>query len=404
MAVTLDPFGEEFIKLALRAAEHHPILKAVYLGPQEWLDDARRDRGDIASLAASAHELAERAKSKGDHYVAGECRAIATQLEVLSGRSVPYDELVGELLGVRFVPPSRDDVASLRAEVLELASKLTGNHGPEAVQDWERLNSVTGEAKWDAALDAYRLGRRFAFGGTFPLEITEGVDLIRVTDELWSVNLSWYPPTRLTFEVNVATPRTAATTAFEVAHNIYPGDYLHVAALTQLTYGRHGQLPASIKLKNAPENVIAEGIEETAYMRLLDEPSLEQLLACRLEWLRRAASINGALACRLEGASNDATVKAMMAEGFMDEGRARFQLRHIQHPLWGTYQFSYWAGRKLVETGEDRARKAGREREFLEYLYTALHVPDTFLTGLDRILDAGALVPGGGGKNAADGG
>lgn len=402
--MTPDQFGEEFIRLALRAAEHHPILKAVYLGPQEWLDDARRDRGDISSLAASAHDLARRAKSSGDLYVAGECRAIATQLEVLGGRSMPYDELVGELLGVSFAPPSQHEVASLRAEVIELAAKVTGNRGAAAVQDWDRRNSLTGEAKWDAALDAYRLGRRFAFGGSLPLEITEGLDIIRATDELWSVNLSWYPPTRLTFEVNVATPRTAATTAYEVAHNIYPGDYLHLAALTQLTYGRDGYLPASIKLKNAPENVIAEGIEETAYLRLFDQPLPEQLLACRLEWLRRAASINGALACRLEGASDEATVKKMMDEGFMDEARARFQLRHIKHPLWGTYQFTYWAGRKLVETGEERARKAGRERDFLEYLYTAPHVPDTFLAGLDRILDAGALLPGGGRKSAADGG
>jgi hypothetical protein len=401
--VAEDRFGEEFIRLALKAAEHQPILKAVYLGPPSWLDDARRDRGDVASLATSARDLAERAESHGDHYIGGESRAIATQLEVLDGRSVPYDELVGELLGVTFVPPDRDEVAQLRSEVLDLAARVTGSRGPEAVHDWEGHNSLTGETKWDAAMDAYRLGRRFAFGGSFPLTITEGIDLIRVTDDLWSVNLSWYPPTRLTFEINVATPRTAATTAYEVAHNIYPGDYLHLAALTQLTYGRDGKLAASIKLKNAPENVIAEGIEETAYLRLFDQPSPEQLLACRLEWLRRAASINGALACRLSGASDEATVKAMMAEGFMDEARARFQLRHIKHPLWGTYQFSYWAGRKLVETGEERARKAGRQGEFLEYLYTALHVPDTFLTGLERILDAGALIPGGRRKNATDG-
>jgi len=402
--VAAAQFGEEFIRLALRAAEHHPILKAVYLGPQEWLEDARRDRGEFASLAASAHALAQRAESSGDRYIAGESRAIATQLEVLGGRSVRYDKLVGELLGVTFEPPRQDEVASLRAEVLELAARVTGNHGPEAVHEWERNNSLTGEAKWDAAIEAYRLGRRFAFGGSFPLAIAEGIDIVRATDELWSVNLTWHPPTRLTFEVNVATPRTAATTAFEVAHNIYPGDYLHLAALTQLTYRRDGRLAASVKLKNAPENVIAEGIEETAYLRLFPEPSSEQLLACRLEWLRRAASINGALACRLDGSSDEVTVKAMMAEGFMDETRARFQLRHIKHPLWGTYQYSYWAGRKLVEIGEERARKAGREREFLEYLYTGLHVPDTFLAGLDRILVAGALVPGGGRKSATDGG
>ena len=396
--------GEEFVRLGLRAAEHHPILKAVYLGPPDWLDDARRDKGDIPKLIDAAHDLSERARTTGDAYIAGESHSIATQLEVLSGRSVPYDSLVGELLGVTFSPPAPADVRALRDEVVELAGRVTGRTGPEAVLEWERRLGVTGEAKWDAAQEAYRLGRQYTFGGSFPLELSEGMDLIRVTDELWSVNLSWYPPARMTFEVNVATPRTAATTQFEVAHNIYPGDYLHLACLTQHTYARRGLLPASIKLKNAPENVIAEGIEDTAYLRLFADPTAEQLLATRLEWLRRAASINGALASRGEGASDDATVKAMMAEGFMDEGRARFQLRHIKHPLWGTYQYSYWIGRLLVQEADRRARQAGVEREYLDYLYTGLHVPDTFLAGLDRVLDAGALIPGSGRRSATDGG
>lgn len=33
----------ELVQLALRAAEHHPILKAVYMGPLEWLEQAQRD-------------------------------------------------------------------------------------------------------------------------------------------------------------------------------------------------------------------------------------------------------------------------------------------------------------------------------------------------------------------------
>lgn len=398
-----DQLGEEFVRLGLRAAEHQPIMKAVYLGPIEWLEDAQRERGEIPKLIDDAHALSERARAAGDAYIAGESHSIATQLEVLSGRSVAYDALVGELLGVTFTPPAPAAVRALRDEVVELAGRVTGHGGPDAVLEWERSAGVTGEAKWDAAQEAYRLGRKYAFGGSFPLDLYEGMDLIRVTDELWSVNLSWYPPMRMTFEVNVATPRTATTTQFEVAHNIYPGDYLHLACLTQHTYAKRGHVAASIKLKNAPENVIAEGIEDTAYLRLFAEPTDEQVLATRLEWLRRAASINGALASRGEGASDDVTVKAMMAEGFMDEGRARFQLRHIKHPLWGTYQYSYWIGRLLVQEADERARKAGVEREYIEYLYTGLHVPDTFLAGLDKILSAGALIPGGR-RSATDGG
>jgi hypothetical protein len=393
-----DALGEEFVRLCLRAAEHHPILKAVYLGPVEWLEDARKNPGELRSLTSAAHALAARAQSAGDRYIAGECRAVATQLEVLAGNNVPYDELVGILLGVKLVPPSRDQIAALRAEVVDLAGRVTDRTGPSAVMEWELQHSVTGEDKWDAALDAYVSGRNYTFGRSFPFAVTEELDLIRVSDELWSVNLSWYPPRRLTFEVNVDAARTPATTAFEVAHNIYPGDYLHLAVLTQHTYGRDGRVAASLKLKNAPENVIAEGIEDTAYLRLFPEPTPEQLLVARLEWLRRAASIDAALAIHVDRATDEATVKSLMSGGFMDEGRARFQLRFIKHPLWGTYQYSYWAGRELVIAGDERARRAGREREYLEYLYSGLHVPDTFLAGVDEVIGAGTTVHSPGGR------
>jgi hypothetical protein len=399
-----DALGEDFVRLCLRAAEHHPILKAVYLGPLEWLEDARRNPGEVASLTAAAHDLSTRAMAAGDRYIAGECRAVATQLEVLAGRKIPYDELVGILLGVRLAPPSRDQIAALRAEVVDLAEKVTQRAGPSAVIEWERQRVVTGEDKWDAALDTYVAGRRYALAGTFPIAITEGLDLIRVSDELWSVNLSWYPPRRLTFEVNVDAPRTPGTTAFEVAHNIYPGDYLHLAVLTQHTYGREGRVEASIKLKNAPENVIAEGIEDTAYLRLFREPTQEQLLVTRLEWLRRAASVDAALAVHVDRATDEAAVKLLMSTGFMDEGRARFQLRFIKHPLWGTYQYSYWAGRELVEAGDDRARRAGREREYLAYLYGGLHVPDTFLAGVDDVIGVAATARSSGLRRDVDAG
>ena len=96
-------------------------------------------------------------------------------------------------------------------------------------------------------------------------------------------------------------PRTPATVRYEVAHNIYPGDYLHMAVLTQRTYAQEGRIAASIKLKNAPENVIAEGIEEVAPFRLDPRPSPESLLAWKLEWLRRGACLTGAILRRQQG-------------------------------------------------------------------------------------------------------
>lgn len=376
----------ELVRLALRAAEHHPILKAVYAGPPEWLDEARLDPGLPEELISQARDLALRAERSDHQYVAGQAQSVAVQLEVRQGRALPYDQMVGRLLGVELAIPNADAVSALRAEVEELAGRLEPSASTEAVRQWESRRLVSGEAKWDRAVETYQRGRRYAFGGGFPLEIHEYLDLIRTTDELWSVNLSWYPPSCMTFEVNLAAPRTPETIAFEVAHNIYPGDYLHLAVLHQHAYQRQGHVAASIKLKNAPESVISEGIEETAYLRLNPEPSAEQLLACKLEWLRRMVTFAAALSLQLEGRGEPEVLEAMARDGFMDADRAQFQLRLVKHPLWGPYQYTYLLGRELVEEGDRRAAARGAVEEYLEYLYSGLHTPQTFLRGLDQIL------------------
>lgn len=378
----------ELVQLALRAAEHHPILKAVYAGPPQWLVEARRDPGTPEDLISKAHDLASRAKDAGHSYVAGQARSVAVQLEVSRGRTLPYDRMVSELLGVELEVPQPDEVGALRAEVEELAGRLEPSASSGAVTQWESRRLVSGEAKWDVAIETYVQGRRYAFGGEFPLEIRESLELIRITDEIWSVNLSWYPPSRITCEINVATPRTPETVAFEVAHNIYPGDYLHLAVLHQHAFKRQGHVAASIKLKNAPESVISEGIEEVAFLRLNPDPSAEQLLACKLEWLRRMATFAGALSLQVEGRGEDEVLAALAQDGFMDPARARFQLRLIKHPLWGPYQYTYLLGRKLVEEGDRRAVARGGQQEYLQYLYSSLHTPQTFLAGLNQILPA----------------
>jgi hypothetical protein len=44
-------------------------------------------------------------------------------------------------------------------------------------------------------------------------------------------------------------------------------------------------------------------------------------------------------------------------------------------------------GRKLVEEGERRAAARGAQDTYLEYLYGGLHTPQTFLPGLDQLLE-----------------
>jgi hypothetical protein len=216
----------------------------------------------------------------------------------------------------------------------------------------------------------------------------EDLAIARFDSPLASIHLMWHEPDRLAFEVNVNVPRTRGTITYEVAHNIYPGDYLHMAVLTQRTYALEGRVAACIKLKNAPENVIAEGIEEVAPFRLHPEHGPEDDIAWKLEWLRRAACLMAAVRLRGAGESRAEVLQQLQRSGHMTPERANQELDRIEHPLWGTYLYSYWLGRHLVEDADRRAGPAARSAAYLGWLYGALHVPETFAAESARVLAA----------------
>lgn len=376
--VERDPFGAELVKLSLAAWPHLPNLVSDYLGPHEWLVDSRKDAETLEELLPKAYGLSVRAEKADEAYIAVQARAIATQIEVHANASAyTYVELVERLLACPFEPPDPEELDGLDRVVAELALQL-GPGGADPVRAFETRALVHGEEKWDLALDAYRLGRRWALA-EFPIAFREELEIARTSDPIASVHLIWREPDRMVFEVNLSVPRTPATVKYEVAHNIYPGDYLHMAVLSQRTYVERGRLAGCIKLKNAPENVIAEGIEELAPFRLEPKPSPQEELAWKLEWLRRGACLTAAVRRRQNGEPRADVLSHLERTGHMSQDRALQELSRIEHPLWGTYQYTYWLGRHLVQESDRRAGAGVSSAGYLGWLYGALHVPETYL-------------------------
>jgi hypothetical protein len=152
-----------------------------------------------------------------------------------------------------------------------------------------------------------------------------------------------------------------------------------MAILTQRTYGLEGRAAAGIKLKNAPENVIAEGIEDLAPFRLFPHHGPEEELAWKLEWLRRAAAVKAAVELREAGRPRRDVQAELQRAGHMSAERADQELNRIEHPLWGTYVYTYWLGRHLVQEADRRAGDGVRGARHLGWLYGGLHLPETFL-------------------------
>ncbi|HZQ50058.1 MAG TPA: hypothetical protein VFB69_07085 [Candidatus Dormibacteraeota bacterium] len=376
--VDADPIGAELVLTALAAWPRLPNLVADYLGPREWLVESREHAANLGDVRRRALALAELASHGGDEYVAAQARAIALQIDVHEDpQRYGYIDLVERLFACHFVPPDADEVKALAAEVHSLAVQL-GGRGDDPVRAWEQARLISGEAKWDVALEAYQAGRRYV-RERFPIPFTEALEISRTDEPVASVHLLWLEPDRMDFEVNVAVPRSPETVTFEVAHNIYPGDYLHMAVLTQRTYGIEGRLAACIKLKNAPENVIAEGIEDVAPFRLFPNPSPEQQLAWKLEWLRRAAALMAAVERRGAGASRTDVGVGLQRVGHMTPERIELELDRIDHPLWGTYVYTYWLGRHLVEEADRRAGAVVTGARHLGWLFGGLHLPESFL-------------------------
>ncbi len=135
--------------------------------------------------------------------------------------------------------------------------------------------------------------------------------------------------------------------------------------------------------------MIAEGIEETAPFRLRPHHSPEEELSWKLEWLRRGACLTGAIRRRQHGEPRRDVLDHLERAGHMDQARAEQELSRIEHQLWGTYQYTYWLGRHLVQDSDRRAGASASSPAYLRWLYGGLHVPETYLADADRAL-AGA--------------
>ena len=382
-----NDLGEELVRVALGVAQHRPELVWAYFGPESWLDEARLTPDDAQTLLRRANELCARAETYNDAFVYGEANALAAHLGSMLGERQSFQDFVRRVLDIDKVRPSADELAHLRSQVLELAANVVGGHDP--VNRWETTFAIVGEAKWNIAIEAYVEGRRW-LATKYPLPIVEDLEIGRDTEHHSSVHMNWKSGQTMRLGINPTVPRTPQTTRFEVAHNAYPGDYLRIAALTQYAYQSKAITAACVKLKDAPESVISEGLEDTAYLRLVASPTPEDILATKLEWLRRGVAASAAVMARDENVPRSIVAEFLMKDGFMGSDRVENELRLVDHPVWGPYRATYWAGRELITSADRIATASNLGSDYLRFLFGELHTPRSLLAALETQVTAAA--------------
>jgi hypothetical protein len=371
-----------YLQFVFRASRHLPVLIS---GIAPALQDLRSEVDaeavvPIGQLREDGARLVEDCAAVDDdvaRFVTEEIGAITTQLEVAAGGDFAYADLCSRLLGTEVAPVADDVLARLRADALVRAADVIGAGGDDVVRAWE-TRGVVGDAKVQEVSELLD-DHRARCAQRFPIRPVTGIDVTKTDDPVVSVGAWYYGRRASVLEVNPALARQHATLVFEVAHNALPGDLFHLAAMEERWLEREGLLIGGIKVKNTPDNVISEGLEDLGAAFLFDDdPPPDVALVLVLEELRRSVAVNAALALRHDGRP-EAEVRELMADvGLMNDSRVEQTLRLIRHPLWGTYIYTYVGGRNLVGPAWRRERRAGREAEFFTTLFTDLLTPKIF--------------------------
>ena len=252
---------EKYLELIFRASRYLPDLvsgiapdlkslrlriDAEELRVQEMLlDDARQLMHDTATL-----------ESDIGAFIAEEVSAIVTQLEVIGGAEVGYAELCSRLLGVKVEPVPQSTIDELRSTALEIAADVVGGSSPGMLREWEAAG-LTGREKVETVRELVDSARRTC-RSRFAIDPEIGIQVVSSDDPVESMGAYYYGRRSSVLRVNPELPRTHAALIFEVCHNTVPGDLFHLAALEEQWLVKDGLLLGGIKVKNTPDNVVAQ--------------------------------------------------------------------------------------------------------------------------------------------------
>jgi len=366
-------WSAEYLLLAHRMEKLFPGLIDGYYGPvalKEQVDG--ESTPDPAELLKAAVALVDSLPAQGfepgrQTYLAKQLRALETTCRRLNGESFTLSEEVERYFDItpEWTPESQfEEALALYEEALpgtgSLAERFLAHRTRYELRP-DQGHLVQGIME---KVMAEVRRRSLAF---LDLPEGEGVAIRTVTNQPWS-GYNWYKGNYQSgVELNVDLPTNLSGMVDLMAHEGYPGHHAEHVLKEKLLYRDRGYLENSILLINTPECVISEGIATTAAEMIFAPGEAERWLEEHIyplagitpdgadqAKLSRAAGLvagvrgNACFMLHEEGRPEDEVVQYLMKYSLLPEDRARKSLQFLKSPLWRSYTFTYFYGKRLM--------------------------------------------------------
>lgn len=365
----MTALARRYIDLAHAIDLHHPGFVDGYFGPEAWKPTQKRPLSELANDAeALARDVSDLADPERATFLEAQVQAMATAVALLDGDTLPFTEEVRRLYGVQATPvPEREFDETISA----LDDLLPGEGDVAAREHALRAAFEVPSARLEGVVTAIMEELRRRTKARFPLPDDESVEVLFVTDEVWSA-YNWYlGDYRSRIEVNLDLPLRLHALPELLAHEAYPGHHTELAVKEKVLLREAEREEHAVLLLNAPESTIREGIAMHAQRQVLSDDELRGWLeddllgraglqvgalevarileVGRLKRVLYRVRGNAALLRHAEGASEEEVSAYLQRYGLLKPEEAQKAVLSLRRTLSRGYVFTYLEGERLLD-------------------------------------------------------
>lgn len=361
----INEIEKSFIQFSFRLNKHYPGLIDTYFGPKEIPGLIKSEsKIQLKTLLNNARELLGKIKDadielKRRTFIYEQMQSLKFFLEHEVSGKYSHKELISKIYQFDFEYVD-DTVLSDRINDLEKEVKNREKLYGKEFFDYFKSKII------DFKIKSTKL---FKTPVRDLVEVVEGeVQMMAYMEYLGNFK------TRITLNSNFE--RTKEFIENLVAHETYPGHHLNYS----LQEKSHPNDPLfGLFLYHTPNDAIVEGIGVFG-------PELLGYAETELDILKWQSRINANLLYYDKREKRDTVKDYLIQVGRYPPNEAENYLKFMEARFFDIYYPCYWAGYQVIKESYKKCKGLGKEREFLNYLYTEYLTPNLLRRAVDEII------------------